>query len=152
MSDTGPRAAAVERLYGALVREGRRRDGGEPEPQLTPTQRLALVVVTDDGPLRLGALAGRLGTSDSAATRAVDTLVAAGLAGRVPDPHDGRGVLVDATPAGRARVANSRRLLEDVLGSTAADLGAADRERLVDLLGRLAALLEDGRATRSSGS
>jgi DNA-binding MarR family transcriptional regulator len=138
LSGASDLAAALERVYASLARQARRRHGGELDPPLTPTQRLALAVVADDGPLRLGALAGRVGTSDSAATRAVDVLVAAGLAERGADPEDGRAVLVGATDAGRARVADARRLLEDVLGTTASRLGTADRERLVDLLSRTA--------------
>lgn len=144
MTDAGRLAIAVERLYGALVRQARRRRGAEVDPPLTPTQHLALSTAADDGPLRLGALAARLGTSDSAATRAVDVLVAAGLAERVPDPEDGRGVLVAATPAGRARVADARSVLESILAGTDARLTAADRDRLAELLERTAAALENG--------
>ena len=142
MSDAPEFTAALERVYAARARRARRRHGGELDPPLTPTQRLALAVVADDVPLRLGSLAGRVGTSDSAATRAVDVLVAAGLAERVADPADGRAVLVAATAAGRDRVAAGRTLLEDVLGTTAARLGAADRDRLVDLLARTADALD----------
>lgn len=144
MSEAAQLAAALERVYAALARQARRRHGGELDPPLTPTQRLALSVAADDGPLRLGALADRVGTSDSAATRAVDALVTAGLAERIPDPVDGRAVLVAATDAGRARVAAARRLLEDVLATTASRLGAADRDRLVDLLTRTADALDGG--------
>jgi len=38
MTDTGRLAVAVERLYGALVRQARRRRGAEVDPPLTPTQ------------------------------------------------------------------------------------------------------------------
>lgn len=134
-------AEAVERLYAALVRRARRE---VPEPgTLTPTQRLALAVAADAGPLRLGALAQRIGTSDSAATRAVDALVAAGLAQRVPDPVDGRAVQVQATGEGRARVAEGRERLRRVLAADAVGLDRAERARLVELLERVAAALED---------
>jgi DNA-binding MarR family transcriptional regulator len=136
-----PLAEAVERLYGALVRRARR-EVPEPTP-LTSTQRLALSVVVDGGPLRPGVLADRIGTSDSASTRAVDALAAAGLAERVPDPQDGRAVLVAATEAGRTLVAEGRERLRRLLGSSAVPLDAAEREQLVDLLQRLNAALED---------
>jgi DNA-binding MarR family transcriptional regulator len=134
-------ADAVERLYGTLVRRARRE---VPEPStLTPTQRLALSVAVDEGPLRLGALAQRIGTSDSAATRAVDALEAARFAERVRDPVDGRAVQVAATKAGRARVSESRERLRRVLGPDAIGLDASERENLVDLLEQLIAALED---------
>ncbi len=97
----------------------------------------------DGGPLRLGVLADRIGTSDSASTRAVDALEAAGLAERVPDPQDGRAVLVAATEAGEERVAEARDRLRRLLGSSSVPLDAAEREQLVDLLLRLIAALED---------
>jgi DNA-binding MarR family transcriptional regulator len=134
-------ANAVERLYAALVRRARRE---VPEPStLTPTQRLALSVAVDAGPLRLGALAQRLGTSDSAATRAVDALAAAGLAERVADPVDGRAVQVAATKTGRARVAETRDRLRRVLGAGAIGLDESERANLVELLEQLIAALED---------
>jgi DNA-binding MarR family transcriptional regulator len=149
-------AGAVESLYASLVRRARR-DAPELEPALTPTQRLALTLAADLGPLRLGVLAQRLGTSDSAATRAVDALAAAGFVERIPDPEDGRAVLVGATPAGRARVAEIRERLERALQPAADALEPADRERLVELLGRLSGGLDDdgSRArgvSRASGS
>ena len=65
MSDT--LADVVERLYAALVRRARRES---PEPSmLTPTQRLALSVAVDTGPLRLGALAQRIFQDDLQAAR-----------------------------------------------------------------------------------
>jgi DNA-binding MarR family transcriptional regulator len=94
-------------------------------------------------PLRLGALAQRLGTSDSAATRAVDALAAAGLAERVADPVDGRAVQVAATKTGRARVAETRDRLRRVLGAGAIGLDESERANLVELLEQLIAALED---------
>ena len=47
-------------------------------------------------------LADDLNVSKSVITRALDKLTDLGLAVRRPDPNDGRSVLVDRTPAGRA--------------------------------------------------
>jgi DNA-binding MarR family transcriptional regulator len=47
-------------------------------------------------------LADNLNVSKSVITRALDKLTDLGLAVRRPDPNDGRSVLVDRTPAGRA--------------------------------------------------
>ena len=136
-------SAAVERLYASLVRRARR-DAPELEPPLTPTQRLALTLSADLGPVRLGALAQRLGTSDSAATRAVDALATAGFVERIQDPDDGRAVLVGATASGRARVAAIRDRLERALEPAAMALEPSDRERLVELLSQLSGGLDAG--------
>ena len=66
---------------------------------LTTTQRMALFELTGE-PLRLGELAARVAVSDPTASRAVEGLVTAGLAVRVPDPDDRRAVRIGAT-AGR---------------------------------------------------
>jgi DNA-binding MarR family transcriptional regulator len=135
MSATPPLAREIERLFALLVRERGR--FGEEQDDLTTTQRLALAVVADEGPLRLHALAALMGTTDPTATRTVDALEAAGLAERTADPADGRGVLVAATAKGARSVARKReqlvRLLEQLLS------GMPDEEltHLVELLADL---------------
>jgi DNA-binding MarR family transcriptional regulator len=91
-----PVAAAVEALFLQLIRQ----KGRDPSP-VTPTQRLALATIVDEGPLRLGALAARMQVSDATATRTVDALAIGRLVERVPDKQDRRGVMIAATPAGR---------------------------------------------------
>jgi DNA-binding MarR family transcriptional regulator len=75
-------------------------------------------------------LAGGLRLSHSRTVRVVDRLAADGLAVRERDPGDGRGVLVDLTPAGRrlggAVLAARAAALEHAVGS----LGPADRAAL----------------------
>jgi DNA-binding MarR family transcriptional regulator len=135
-------AAAVEALFLQLVREKSR----DPSP-LTPTQRLALTAVVDEGPLRLGALADRMQASDATATRTVDALAAGGLVKRIPDADDRRGVLIASTPAGRRLVAKRRRRLTASLERGLAGMPDEDQQRLVALLLQLNELL--GSDTRS---
>lgn len=134
-------AEQLERLFLALVR--RRGGPAEDEEQpLTATQRLALALLGQGSPVRLGALAGRMGTTDATASRTVDALEAAGLARRQPDPDDRRGVLVTATAQGLALLAERRRRLVRILAQGLAGMSEADQGRLVALLGELADLLE----------
>jgi DNA-binding MarR family transcriptional regulator len=152
VSEASAAAAAVERLSSSLVRRIRR-EAPELEPALTPTQRVALAVVADEGPLRLGVLADRIGTSDSAATRAVDVLAGHSLVERQPDPADGRAILIAATPAGIARRDEGLARLERALVGTLEHLEPADLARLAELLGRVSAALEANEpSSRSSGS
>jgi DNA-binding MarR family transcriptional regulator len=72
--------------------------------------------VVDDGPLRLRALAGRIGTTAATATRSTDALEAQGLVKRQADPSDGRGVLVGATRKGRRVRRESHAQLVILLG------------------------------------
>ena len=73
-------------------------------------QGVALVTVAAE-PLRLRALAERIGTTDATASRTVDALESAGLVRRASAPDDGRGVVVHVTPAGRRRLEERRGTL-----------------------------------------
>jgi DNA-binding MarR family transcriptional regulator len=127
---------AFERLTAAALR----RRGLDSET-LPPTQRVALAAVVCDGPMRLRALAERMGTTDATASRTVDALEAGGLVQRDVAPDDRRGVVVGATDTGRARLEERRRQFAETLEAGLADLPAEDAERLVRLLGDLAEAL-----------
>jgi DNA-binding MarR family transcriptional regulator len=134
-------AGAVERLLTALVQQRRVLGDVEPSP-LSTFQAIALGVLVDHGPLRLGALAEALTTTDATASRTIDVLELHGLAARSEDPEDRRGVLVAATGAGEEAVETRRRRSALLLESLAADMGPAEGRRLVGLLEELSALLE----------
>jgi DNA-binding MarR family transcriptional regulator len=102
--------------------------------------------------MRLGALADVVGTTDATASRNVDVLEALDLVERVPDDADGRGVLVAATPAGRATVRERRARLAALVGQLIERLGPEDGPRFAELLTELRAVLAHaGRAPVSSG-
>ena len=130
-------AAQIELLFRYLA--ARQGDLGEPdEPShLTATQRAALAVVADEGPLRLGTLAARLGISDPTATRAVDALEVSGLAERVPDEDDRRAVRVASTAPGRRLIRRRRERLVQLLEEPLAHLAGEERERVVEVLAGL---------------
>jgi DNA-binding MarR family transcriptional regulator len=92
-------------------------------------------------------LAGGLRLSHSRTVRVVDKLEARGLARRARDPVDGRGVLVELTPAGRragARVLEARAAaLEDAVP-------AEDRHALAQIAERGLARATTGR--RAAGA
>jgi MarR family transcriptional repressor of emrRAB len=92
-------------------------------------------------------LAGGLRLSHSRTVRVVDRLEADGLARRAPDPADGRGVLVELTPAGRragARVLDARAAaLEDAVP-------LEDRRALAQIAERALARATTGR--RAAGA
>lgn len=134
-------AEEIERLVSLLVREGGRL-GETAGSQLTATQRLALGIAVDEGPLRLGALAERMGTTDATATRTVDALEAAGLVRREADPIDKRGVRVAATAEGTRTIAQRRQRLRELLGRL---LGEQDLAHLAGLVAELNAHLVAGR-------
>jgi DNA-binding MarR family transcriptional regulator len=127
-------AGAVERLLTALVQQRRVLGDVEPSP-LSTFQAIALGVLVDHGPLRLGALAEALRTTDATASRTIDVLELHGLAARSDDP-------VAATTAGAQAVELRRSRSVLLLESLAADMGPAEGRRLVGLLEELSSLLE----------
>src|SRR5215208_4846590 len=131
MSDARELARELERLFTALLREGARL-GLSDDLALTPTQRAALAVLVDDGPLRLGALADAMATTDATATRTVQALERLGLVQRAPDQTDARGVRIAATTEGKRTVGAARRRLTQSVSRVIAD--DEDRERLIVLL------------------
>lgn len=92
--------------------------------------------------LRVGDLVDSMMITSGSMTHRVDRLEERGLVRRVPDPDDGRVVLVELTPAGRdlideavaAHVANESRIL--------ADLTPDERELAAEVLSRLLLAVE----------
>lgn len=88
--------------------------------------------------------------SSGAMTNRLDRLTAAGLVERVPDPTDGRSILVALTPKGRrvideavaAHTENEHRLLSSLTGK--------EKASLASLLRRLLLEFEDHSPTRPS--
>lgn len=100
MTDAEPAAMAFMTASRALLGMSLRSVAAAPVPLTVPQHRL-LVLVSADGPRRIGTLADELGVNQSNASRLVARLVEQGLVRRVADPGDGRVSLVEATVAGR---------------------------------------------------
>ena len=133
-------APAVQRLLMGLLR---RRLGSTPPSPFTLTQQIALIVVVQDGPIRLRDLARRIGTTPATATRSTDALEAASLVERRTDPLDGRGVLVAATPLGRRTEREAHRNLVVLLDRMLEQMDASARERFVTLMTGLLEVVEE---------
>ena len=76
-------------------------------------------------------------------TNRLDRLEARGLVARRPDPHDGRGVRVRLTDAGRARVDSAVAGLLERERALLDGLAAPDRDRLAGLLRDVLVHFED---------
>lgn len=105
--------------------------------EVTLPQFRVLVVLSAEGPLRLGTLAERLGANQSTFSRSVDRMVAGGWVVRSENPDSRREVLVDLTEGGRGLVAavteRRRREIRAVLGR----LTEEERTAVVRALGAL---------------
>ena len=115
--------AAVLRASRALVAVSSQ-SLAEVQDALTMTQFRTLVVLTEDGPVSLGHLAGRLDVAPSTTLRTVDRLVAAGLVTRAGSTADRRQVVIAPSPEGRRVVAEvterRRRAIARVVARMAA--------------------------------
>jgi len=104
---------------------------------LTPPQIHALLWLGEDGPLTMGELARRLGSSERAVTGIVDRLERATLVRRVRSESDRRVVRVELSrKGGSAYRALSARILEKV-ASFLALLEPRDCEALFGILERI---------------
>lgn len=94
-------AAALQQALSDLIRVYQFRDRDRICcHDISVSQCYALEALVERGPLTLNDLAAHLYLDKSTASRVVDGLERKGLARRGAHPHDGRAVLLSATPAG----------------------------------------------------
>jgi DNA-binding MarR family transcriptional regulator len=127
----------VTRLRIALGRISRFVDRQSRGDQLTRTQASVLASVMRLGPVRLSDLADIEGVNPTMLSRIVAKLDDAGLFRRLPDPADGRAVLVEVTDAGRIEQLRLRAERSELLSARLAALPTA---RATELLAALPAL------------
>jgi len=87
----------VSRLFAQVQREGIACCG------TTATQCTLLTELGRNGPMTLADLGRRVGLDKGWISRAVEALVQDGLLTKVPSAEDRRTVIIDLSPAGRAR-------------------------------------------------
>lgn len=136
----------VERMADGIIRlrvellRRRSQTGPLGDAELTTPQALALRNVVLEGPLRMSALAERLGVSVATASRTVDALVAKELVKRDADPEDARAVKVCATARGKREQRLRHERFVAALDSLLEDLSVSERKRLADALETLNSL------------
>ncbi|HVU78462.1 MAG TPA: MarR family transcriptional regulator [Gaiellaceae bacterium] len=143
MSRTVQPDAILEEL-GRLLRQLTRATGGaEDGPAMTATQRIALVELGTEGPLRLNDLARQMGTSAPTASRAVDALESLGLVTRTPEPGDRRALRIELTRAGKALRDDRIHRATIAFAPALEALRADERRALLDYLTRMADAMRD---------
>ena len=133
----------ADRLHSAALHLLRRLRTEDDALGISPPRLSALSVVVFAGPIGIGALAAAEGVAAPTMTRLVDGLERDALVRRRADPADARGVLVEATAAGRTILKKGRRRRVRTLAERLEGLSAEELEQI----GRGAALIE--RVTRS---
>lgn len=145
MPDPHPSPAAVAEAFFAAADLLRKHANAHLREQgLTLARGKTLSILRRRGPLRVSALAAKLGIAGRSVTDAVDALERDGLALRRPDPDDRRAVLVYLTDKGRTLLEASDGPRREALRGSFAALSAAERAELSRLLDKLcAAALDD---------
>jgi DNA-binding MarR family transcriptional regulator len=88
------------------------------------------------GPVGVKALAQAMGIDSSTVTRQVAPLVDGGLVERVPNPDDGRAVLLELSDLGRARLEEVRLSRQELMRMLMDGWPEADQQAFVTLLTR----------------
>jgi DNA-binding MarR family transcriptional regulator len=135
-----PAIGAIETEVALLMRRGEATRRATPVTAHRALDRAAYLLLRrleEDGPQNVSALAATLHLDGSTVTRQVAALLRDGLVSRERDPHDGRGAVVAATPAGLSRVTAVRAAREQLYDRILTGWSAADRESLGHLLHRL---------------
>jgi DNA-binding MarR family transcriptional regulator len=146
MTAPAPDPTEILDALGRLLRQLTRVAGGADEggPAMTATQRIALVELGAEGPLRVNDLAHRLGTSAATASRAVDALGTLGLVTRTPESGDRRALSIALTRAGRRLLDGRLRRAAGAFAPAIAALSVGERRTLLALLERMTGALQEG--------
>jgi DNA-binding MarR family transcriptional regulator len=123
----------IETQVAMLMRLGeatRRSTGLKPHRALDRAAYVILRHLQTYGPLNVTALADRLNLDGSTITRQVTALEKNGLAARKPDPNDGRGTVIQATPEGLRQVDDVARARRELYDRILAGWSEPDRQQL----------------------
>lgn len=101
-------------------------------------RRMLHAIVSSAAPRSITDLGHAIGVDQPRASRLVQSLADAGLVRRIPDPADGRRVVIEATKAGRAHIAAHAEARAAEVAVAAATLTPDERAELARLLARLA--------------
>ena len=130
-SPSAPEIAARLRLSATRLARRLRQEAGA---GLSPSQLSALAVISNDGPLTLGALAEHERVAPPSITKVVSKLECVGLVTRTPDPKDRRVCRVEVSPEGAALLDEVRRRKTAWLTARISQLDADQQRRLADAL------------------
>ncbi|EXU68158.1 MarR family transcriptional regulator [Streptomyces sp. DSM 41524] len=108
---------------------------------------LLLNRLDQEGPMGVKALAGSMGIDSSTVTRQVAPLVDSGMVKRTSHPEDGRAVVLQLSPRGKARLEEVRSSRRDLMSRVTGDWTAEERDLFCDLLTRFNVALSAAHTT-----
>jgi DNA-binding MarR family transcriptional regulator len=142
----------IETQVAMLMRLGeatRRSTGVQPHRALDRAAYVILRRLQQDGPLNVSVLAAALNLDGSTVTRQVTALQQDALIERRPDPRDGRGTVVAATPLGLERVEAVRQARRVLYGTVLSGYSPQEKQELADALDRFIGALDEHMRNRS---
>lgn len=104
---------------------------------VTPTQLAALCKLDDLGATSQNELGRHTAMDPATIWGVVNRLIKRGWVSQAQDPHDGRLVILDLTPIGRAATREMKAVAQNVSDRTVAPLSAEEAGLLVELLRRI---------------
>lgn len=113
------------------------RTGSALHRSVSPAGVPVLGVLRRCGPLRTTMIATEVCLDPSTVSRQVDSLVRSGHVEKVPDPADGRALLVQLTERGRGELAGHLKAITSTLGGLLDQWPVEDVATMATLLGRL---------------
>ncbi|WP_370466858.1 MarR family winged helix-turn-helix transcriptional regulator [Streptacidiphilus sp. PB12-B1b] len=116
---------------------------GEQHNSMDRAAYLLLNRLEREGPVGVKALAQAMGIDSSTVTRQVAPLVESALVDRVPNPNDGRAVLLELSPGGLQRLHEVRASRQALMRELVSTWPQADREQFCALLTRFNASMRD---------
>ncbi|MFZ0964896.1 MAG: MarR family transcriptional regulator [Terriglobia bacterium] len=134
--------AAEIRTVGGKLKRRLREHGGRSD--LTPSQISVLLRLEKEGSATVSSLARAEGMRPQSMSAVVTPLEEAGLVSGVPDPSDGRQILMSLTPKCLKLIREGRAARQDWLTTTISQkLSAQEQEKLQAALELLTLLVED---------
>ncbi|NUU24160.1 MAG: MarR family transcriptional regulator [Streptomycetaceae bacterium] len=140
--DPAPDDALYDRLQHQVALFARRAEqtrlgaAGELRYTMDRAAYLLLGRLEKEGPMGVKALAQAMSIDSSTVTRQVTPLVDQGYVDRVPNPDDGRAVLLRLSELGLDRLHQVRRARIRLMAEMCGDWTDEDRERFTELLTR----------------
>jgi DNA-binding MarR family transcriptional regulator len=135
----------IETQVALLMRLGeatRRSTGVKPHRALDRAAYVILRRLQENGPQNVSVLATALNLDGSTVTRQVTALQKDGLIERHPDPRDGRGTVIEATPLGLQQVDAVRKARRALYGTVLHDYSVQEQRELAAVLERFTAALD----------
>ncbi|MCF2528202.1 MarR family winged helix-turn-helix transcriptional regulator [Yinghuangia soli] len=139
-------------LFARRAEQTRLGAAGELRYTMDRAAYLLLGRLEHEGPMGVKALAQAMSIDSSTVTRQVTPLVEQGYVDRVPNPDDGRAVLLRLSEMGLDRLHQVRRARIQLMAEMCGDWSDADRERFTDLLTRFNQEMVRRQAARAAGN